>query len=145
MPRSQRKYASRNATHRALCGLAAIVLCLVALAGCGSSAEHSTATAAKQTQASSTRGETRADIVAAVEACKRGVSMGSWLPPESKRQLYTRCELGLKRGLTEIRAYGLEVCHEVAFTSPAKAEAEHTRVFDSCYAGVKATTALVHS
>jgi hypothetical protein len=69
--------------------------------------------------------------------------MGSWLPNDSKLQLYANCERGLRRGLTEIKQYGLEVCREVAYTSPAKTDAARARVFDGCYAGIKARTAMV--
>lgn len=83
------------------------------------------------------------DIVAAVAACRHGVDLGTWLPKDSKAQLYAGCDQGLRRGLTEIRAFGLEVCSEVAFTSPAKTDAERSRVFSACYAGTKQKTAMI--
>jgi hypothetical protein len=89
------------------------------------------------------RHETRADIVAAVASCRRGVNTGSWLPSASKTQLYAICENGLHRGLTEIRQYSLEVCNEVVFTSPAKDEAERARVLAACYTETKQKTAKI--
>lgn len=133
--------------------LLAIALALfvlgVALPGCGTSGStvgstQSSADARPKTEAGRSRHETRQDIVNAVQACKEGVDTGTWLPDASKRPLYENCELGLHRGLTEIKAYGAEVCGEVVFTSPAKDETERSRIFDACYAGVKRATVKVH-
>jgi hypothetical protein len=71
------------------------------------------------------------------------VDTGTWLPPSSRKPLYQVCENGLRRGLTEIRAYALEVCSEVVFTSPAKTEAEKARLQAACYDPTKLKTAKI--
>ena len=81
--------------------------------------------------------------MAAVASCKRGVDTGSWLSKTSKAQLYAICEGGLRRGLTEIRHYALEVCNEVVFTSPAKDKAERARVLAACYTETKQKTSKI--
>jgi hypothetical protein len=129
--------------------LAVLLLAGALLPGCGGTGERRTVSHVQRTDVSHeqhltrTAGETRRDIIAAVAACKRGVDLGTWLPKSSKAQLYTSCARGLKRGLTELRVYGLEVCSEVAFTSPAKNSAERARIFASCYAGTKEKTAMI--
>lgn len=122
--------------------------------GCGSSNGDPSAAASKASSSSSSstspatspgrsRHETRGDILAAIASCKQGVDTGSWLPKESRTPLYAICENGLRRGLTEIRAYALETCSEVAYTSPAKTEAEKARVFATCYEPTKQKTAKI--
>jgi hypothetical protein len=130
--------------------LVVLLLLSAPAAGCGGASKASSANASSaspsshtQTTTERTAHETRQDIVAAVAACRQGVDTGSWLPKASKTQLYASCDQGLRRGLTEIRAFGLEVCNEVAFTSPAKTAAERTRVFAACYAGTKQKTAMI--
>jgi hypothetical protein len=133
-----------------LLALSLVASLVLALPGCGSdkAATASTTTSASasqpRTEPGRSRHETRQDIVNAVAACKQGVDTGTWLPSSSRQSLYRNCELGLRRGLTEIKAYGSEACNEVAFTSPAKSEAERKRVFEACYAGVRRATAKVH-
>lgn len=130
--------------------LVVLLLLSVPAAGCGgasnassANASHSTSSSHTQTTTERTAHETRQDIVAAVAACRQGVDIGTWLPKASRDQLYVSCDQGLQRGLTEIRLYGLEVCKEVSFTSPAKTEAERTRIFTACYAGTKQKTAMI--
>ena len=118
------------------------------LPGCAGSGKdaagtHAPSGSAKPSAPARTAHETRVDIVAAVAACRHGVDLGTWLPKDSKAQLYASCNQGLRRGLTEIRAFGLEVCNEVAFTAPAKTDAERSRVFTACYAGTKQKTAMI--
>lgn len=131
---------------------AALIVALlvgVLLPGCGSGAHRSSTSSSAAPSSTGankparTAGETRRDIIAAVAACKQGADMGTWLPKASKAQLYASCERGLRRGLTELRVYGLEVCSEVAFTSPAKTDAERAQVFTRCYAGTKQKTAMI--
>jgi hypothetical protein len=130
-------------------GIAAALLLGYALtaAGCGGSGAQpaaGTKTAAKHpSPAAHEKNESRAVIVAAVNACKGGVDMATWLSKKSKAQMYANCENGLRRGLTEIRWYGLEVCSEVAFTSPAKTDAERQQLAARCYQGTKEKTAMI--
>ena len=79
-------------------------------------------------------------LATAVAACKQGADMGTWLSQEDKEALYRICNHGFQRGLTEIKLYGLEVCTEVAYTSPAKNAKEKARLFAACYAPTKANT-----
>jgi hypothetical protein len=127
-------------------GIAAVLLLgsVLTAAGCGGSGAQPSAGAKKSSPpAHHEKHETRAVIVAAVNACKGGVDMATWLSKESKAQMYANCENGLRRGLTEIRWYGLEVCSEVAFTSPAKTDAERKQLAARCYQGTKEKTAMI--
>jgi uncharacterized protein YceK len=130
-------------------GHTALVLMLAAgalLSGCGSTSSHHTAngTGPAHTISFPIKQETHADIVAAVEACREGVDLGTWLPRGSKLDLYASCDKGLKRGLTEVRQYGEQVCSEVVFTMPSRTEAEKARVLDTCEAKTKKFAPTVH-
>lgn len=96
------------------------------------------------TRTSSSRTPTRTELIAAAfRACRHGVDTGTWLAASSKRQLNATCSLGLEKGLTWQREYGLEICHEVAFTSPATTDAQRERIFATCYAETKRATAMI--
>lgn len=129
-------------------GHLALVLALllgVWLPGCGSSMAHHTSAAANPEDKLSSIPivhETHADIVAAVAACRAGVDTAHWLSQINKEELYSTCNHGLNRGLTEVKQYGREVCSEVVYTSPSKTASERTRVFDACYAGTKLRTTV---
>jgi len=117
------------------------LLTMLLLVGCAGGAH--TGSSSQQTGAAKFKPiekETYADIVAAVEACRNGVDKASWLSEQNKEALHETCNKGLRRGLTEIRTYGLEVCSEVSYTSPAKTASEKARVLDECYAETKLKT-----
>jgi hypothetical protein len=110
------------------------------IAGCGSSSAGHAKTASHP----AVHKETYAEIVSAVDSCRQGISVGTWLSKADKESLYKVCDNGLKRGLTEIKGYAHEVCNEVAFTSPAKTAAEKARIYAACDAGAEAKTASIH-
>jgi len=127
--------------------IAGVLLAGVLLIGCSGSSGHRSSAASNGTSASRPKPvvyETYADIVAAVTACRQGVDTATWLSDVNKEQLYELCNKGLRRGLTEVKQYGLEACTEVTYTSPAKTAAEKSRVFAACYAGTKEKTAIIH-
>ncbi len=119
-------------------GLAAAPLALLlaaALAGCGSSAHRGAASDPRHpTITFPIRHETHADIVAAVESCREGVALATWLPTRGRVELDETCDKGLPRGLTEVRQYGEQVCSEVVYTLPAPRVAEKRRIFETCEA-----------
>jgi hypothetical protein len=138
---------SLNALRAGPVGLAIVLLAAALPAGCGSSdpARTSTATDAAATRAAVAEREAEYPqaIAAAVAACRQGVDTGTWLSRGDKKRLYAVCNYGLRRGLTEIRTYGLQVCREVVFTSSAKTAAERSQLFARCYANAKQKTAAI--
>jgi hypothetical protein len=120
-------------------GMCALLLALL-LAGCSRSTGHRTEGAFSSPRSTITFPivhETHQDIVAAVEACRQGVALASWLPQASKAELYGSCDKGLNRGLTEVRQYGEQVCSEVAFTMPSSSDTAKKRVLSVCEAKTK--------
>jgi hypothetical protein len=115
------------------------LLAVVLLTGCGGAdpSNGSASDAARRTISFPIRRETHEDIVAAVEACREGVDLATWLPKAGKTELHEACDRGLKRGLTEVRQYAEEVCTEVVFTMPSSSQAEKKRVLDACEAKTK--------
>jgi hypothetical protein len=127
---------------------AALMILLLAgmlLLGCGGTGSHHPGRASTVTATTkSKRGaESPKNVAVAVAACRQGVDAASWLPQADKQRLYGVCNYGLRRGLTEIKIYGLQVCTEVTYTSPAKTASEKARVFSACYAPTKEKTAAV--
>lgn len=125
---------------------AALMILLLAgmlLPGCGGTSSHHAGRASTVTATTTPkRGiESPQNIAAAVAACRQGVDTGSWLPQADKQRLYDVCNYGLRRGLTEIKTYGLQVCTEVTYASSAKTPSEKARVFSACYAPTKEKTA----
>jgi hypothetical protein len=112
------------------------LLLAAALAGCGGSSGHrgSASDPKHPTITFPIKHETHADIVAAVESCREGVALATWLPAAARAELDESCNKGLTRGLTEVRQYGEQVCSEVVFTMPASRAAEKQRIFDACEA-----------
>jgi hypothetical protein len=128
-----------NACRRTDAALLVLLVMAVLLSGCagGSDASHGDAASsqpARKTISFPIRHETHADIVASVEACREGVDLGTWLSRQSKADLYDSCNKGLKRGLTEVRQYGEQVCSEVAYTMPSTSQIEKKHVLDACEA-----------
>lgn len=121
--------------------LVLVLLLAVVIPGCGggSSGSRSDAKADSPSRTISfpIRHETHEDIVAAVEACREGVDLATWLSSTNKAELYDSCNKGLKRGLTEVRQYGEQVCGEVAFTMPSSSAEAKKRVLDRCEAKTK--------
>jgi hypothetical protein len=112
--------------------LALALLAGALLPGCGSSNGH---------RASGSSGprkpimhETYEEIVAGVEACREGVALATWLTASNRAELDETCDKGLKRGLTEVRQYGEQVCSEVAFTTPSLRTKERPRILAACEA-----------
>jgi hypothetical protein len=125
--------------------LVVFLLVGVGFLGCGESSAHHPEIAASRARATKFKPivhETHADIVAAVSACRQGVNIAYWLSQANKEDLYATCDKGLRRGLTEVKQWGSEVCSEVSYTSPAKNVAEKARVFSECYAGTKVRTTV---
>lgn len=120
-------------------GLVLALLLVALIVGCGSSGKKTGASSdpPHRTITFPIQHETHEDIVAAVEACREGVDLATWLSPTNKAELYDSCNKGLKRGLTEVRQYGEQVCGEIAFTMPASSEAERKRLLDECEAKTK--------
>jgi hypothetical protein len=116
--------------------LLAALLCV----GCAGEKHVSTSTQTDTAKIKPIEKETYPDIVAAVTACRNGVNKASWLSPQNKEVLDETCNRGLRRGLTEVKEYALEACHEVSYTSPAKSATERARVLDECYAETKLKT-----
>jgi hypothetical protein len=117
----------------------------VLLLGCGGSNEHHAGGTSSWSGTTSFKPivqETHEDIVAAVAACRHGVDIANWLSQANKEELHETCNKGLRRGITEVKQYGSEVCAEVSYTSPAKSVAEKARVFSECYAGTKLKTTV---
>jgi hypothetical protein len=132
-------------SYRAPLALLFALLFGVWLPGCGGSGAHHTRAATNPADKLSPIPivhETRADVVAAVAACRAGVDKAHWLSQGSKEDLHRTCDYGLRRGLTEIKRYGQEACKEVVYTSPAKSAAEKARIFATCYAGTKLRTTV---
>lgn len=124
--------------------LIAIVLVGALLSGCGSQDRGSTkSSSVARTGLAAGHPESRRAIVAAAAACRQGVDTASWMSQADKQRLYEVCNYGLRRGLTEIQIYGLQVCDEVTFASPAKTAAEKAHVFSTCYAEAKRKTAAI--
>ncbi len=129
----------------------ALLLALIAgvlLLGCGSSDTDHRGSASSEAGTTTFKPivqETHADIVAAVTACRQGVNVATWLSQANKQELYNTCNKALVRGLTEVIQYGLEVCTEVTYTSPAKSAQEKAHVFSACYAGTKLRTTVAGS
>jgi hypothetical protein len=113
------------------------------LAACGASGDRNSPSGASSRSSTVEHRERRQVIIAAVAACRHGVDTASWMSPADKQRLYEVCNYGLHRGLTEIKVYGLQVCREVTFASPAKTAAEKARSFSTCYAETKQRTAAI--
>ena len=119
--------------------LVAVLLLSILLTSCGGGTSKDGVASAPMHQTISfpIRHETHEDIVAAVEACREGVGLATWLPMRSKTELYEVCDKGLNRGLTEVRQYGEQVCGEVAFTVPSSNRAWKQRILGACEAKTK--------
>ncbi len=127
--------------------LALLLLATMAFPGCGGSNGHDGSARSdppKRTISFPIKQETHEDIVAAVEACREGVSLGTWLPSTSKSDLDGICNKGLGRGLTEVRQYGEQICGELMFTIPSSRASEKPRIFAACEARTEKFVPTMH-
>jgi hypothetical protein len=130
---------STRESYRGRVALLVVLLVSGVLTGCGNTGSNSASrgSGGAHTISFPIVHETHEDIVADVAACREGVDLATWLSRGSKIDLYESCNKGLKRGLTEVRQYGEQVCSEVVFTMPSAKASEKTRVLDACEAKTK--------
>lgn len=135
-PRGTTGNLNRISDRRIAAALPAVLLLGGILAGCAGSgkSEKTYTSPGHRTVTFPIHYETHNDIAAAVEACREGVALADWLPAASRTELDKSCDQGLKRGLTEVRQYGEQVCSEVVFTIPSSRIAEKNRIFAACEA-----------
>jgi hypothetical protein len=138
---------SPSIARRAWRGAAIAMLLTFVVAACGGSSAHHAGTSAdpRKTITFPIKQENHEDIVAAVEACREGVALATWMPAASRAELDESCDKGLNRGLTEVRQYGEQVCGEVIFTLPASRAAEKTKIFAACEAKTEKFEPSMHS
>ncbi len=132
-------------TERGLRQLAPLALAAIALGACGSA--HGVRRSDASSSSTATHrvpvvGDTRASILAAIGACKRGVDTAQWLPRESREDLYRTCAGGLNYSIFAEREVGKLACEEVAYAAPSPSAAAKARAFDACYAEVKPWTTV---
>lgn len=129
-----------RATSRRLRRLLPLVLAPVAFVGCGTShVDRGSARPSTKAGRLIVR-DTRASILVAIAACRRGVDTAYWLSPTSKQDLYRTCAGGLILSIGAEGEIGKQVCEEVSYTAPSASIKAHA--FKACYEGVKLTTTV---